>query len=200
MNEWKAAFKAYLATVAFSDRNIGILVDAMENNPEHDNTMFVLWSDHGYHVGDKMREGKTTMWEASNHCNLMVYYPKLHETTKGKHVQATVSLQDIYPTIVELAGLERQDHVYGYSLSSILKDADFEWTHPVLNTYEEGNHALRTNEYRYIRFKNGDQELYNLVNDPFEYTNLADSDDFKDVIELMDRELNKVLEMKPEDY
>ncbi|MEM9986709.1 MAG: sulfatase, partial [Bacteroidota bacterium] len=170
---WRTVFQAYLATVAWSDRNLALLVDAIEQNPQKDNTVVILWSDHGYHLGDKSREGKVTLWEAANHCNLMMLDPREANQHAGKRSPALCSLQDLYPTIVSLAGLDRPRHVHGQDLSALLNDPQMDWPHSVLSTNGEGNHSLRTEQFRYLRYRNGDQELYDLKADPLEVHNLA---------------------------
>lgn len=199
LDAWKAAFQAYLATVSFCDANIGIWLKTVNENPERDNTIVLLWSDHGYHIGDKLREGKTTLWEASNHCNLLIIDPT-NKDNFGKRCNANVSLQDLYPTLTSMAGLERPAHVHGYNLVPLLQDPDSEWTHPVLNTFQEGNHALRTGQHRFIRFRNGDTELYDIVNDPMEINNLAQNDSCQDIVQEMNEMLDQCLKMKPEEF
>lgn len=181
INAWKAAFQAYLATIAFSDRNVGVLLEAIHQNPGRDNTVVFLWSDHGYHNGDKNREGKTTLWEGANHCNLIILDPRREGASSGLRCDATVSLQDIYPTIMELAGLERPAHVYGHSLVPLMDDPlAADWNYPSLSTNGEGNHSLRTSEYRYLRYRNGDEELYHINEDPLEEHNLFSDPSFAD--------------------
>ncbi|MGM8361880.1 sulfatase [Flavobacterium sp. ARAG 55.4] len=197
INAWKAYLQAYLAVIAYSDYNIGVLVDAIEKNPRKDNTIVVLWSDHGYHVGDKNRTGKTTLWEAANHCNLIILDPTRKESSSGKIAKSPVSLQDLYPTIVSLAGLERPKNVYGTDLSPILYDVKANRGTPVLSTHEEGNHTLRTDQYRFLRFKNGDTELYDMIKDPFELKNLANVSKFSKVIADFNRELDVILNQPP---
>ncbi|PWJ37979.1 sulfatase [Sediminitomix flava] len=193
LNAWKAAFQAYLATIAYSDRNIGVLLDAINRNPSKENTIVVLWSDHGYHLGDKMRKGKTTLWEAANRCNLMILDPRAKSKSQYQETDALVSLQDIYPTICSLAGLEKPSHVAGNDLSSLLENPKKSWEYMVLNTYQEGNHALRSDQFRYIEFKNGDQELYDMKNDPFEIRNLVEEEGFKETVIEMKEALSKRL-------
>ncbi|MCM2681386.1 sulfatase [Echinimonas agarilytica] len=200
LNAWREAFQSYLATVAYSDRNIGELVDAIARNSEKDNTVVVLWADHGYHIGDKNREAKTTLWEGANHTNLIVLDPRKANTTKGLRTQATVSLQDLYPTIVSMAGLPRPQGIYGYDLTPILDSPDAQWEPPVLNTHLRDNHALRTDQYRYIRFANGDQELYDMIEDPHEFTNLARNPAYAETLKTFNQQLDQVLQMTPDDY
>ena len=197
---WKEMVQAYLATIVFSDYCIGVLVDAIENNPEKENTVVVLFSDHGYHMGDKNRDGKTTLWEASNHCNLMIYDPRIEGASSGKKAVSGASLQDIYPTLVDLAGLEKPGHIYGYSLKPVLENPELPWSKPVLSTFEEGNHTIRTEHFRYLRFANGDRELYHINSDFFELKNLANLPDWEDKLKEMDVLLNQKLQMKPADF
>lgn len=200
LNAWKAALQAYLATVAFSDRNIGVLLDAIEKNKEKNNTYVILWSDNGYQIGDKMWDGKTSMWEASNHVNFMIYNPKIKTLSSGIRNTTPVSLQDFYPTIVSLAGLNRPEKIYGHDLTSLLLNPEKEWDFPVLSTYNEGNHSLRTSKYRFIRFKNGDKELYDMIKDPLEFTNLANDASYNSVLTEMNELLDKTLNKTPKDY
>lgn len=200
INGWKAVFQAYLATIAYADQCMKLLFDAIEENPEHKNTIVVLWSDHGYHVGDKNRKGKTTLWEASNQCNLMIYDPRNGTTSTGQKCKTGVSLQDIYPTVVELAGLKRPSHIYGRALTDEMDDPTTPWVDPVLSTYQKGNHTIRTPEYRYIRFKNGDQELYNMVKDPFELINLAQDKNYTGTCVEMSFKLDAILNKSAADY
>ncbi|MCM2680411.1 sulfatase [Echinimonas agarilytica] len=197
---WKAMFQAYLASTAFADKSIGVLLDAIENNPEKDNTVVVLWSDHGYHVGDKNRKGKTTLWEASTHSNLIILDPRIPASTKGHRTLSGVSLQDVYPTIVALAGLKRPEHLYGYDLSPVLMAPEKDWRKPVLSTYQKGNHAIRVGDYRYIRFKNGDEELYQLKDDPFEENNLAQRPKYRKQLALFSKQLDAQLNRQPNQF
>ena len=199
LNAWKEFVQAYLATIAFSDHCLGVLFDAVNQNSECENTVVILWSDHGYHLGDKNREGKTTLWEASNHCNLMIADPRKDEQF-GKECHATVSLQDLYPTIAGLAGLDRPGHVHGYDLAPLLEDPGANWDYPVLSTFREGNHTIRTAEFRFLRFANGDMELYNIQKDPFEQNNLVNEPEYAERAVEMNETLDSILALKPTDY
>lgn len=197
---WKAYIQAYLATIAFSDRNLGALLEAIEENPQKENTIVVLWSDHGYHIGDKNRTGKTTLWEAANHSNFMIYDPRISKENKKGRVKTPVSLQDIYPTIIALAGLDRPSHVHGYDISNMMYRSGHISRTAVLSTHQEGNHSIRTDELRFLRFKNGDVELYNMKDDPFEYHNLIDSTEHSRTIDSLNTMLNQILSLKASDY
>lgn len=200
MEAWKEYVQSYLATIAYADRCLGVLFQAIEENHEKENTVVVLFSDHGYHVGDKNRQGKTTLWEASNHCNMMIYNPSIVGANSGRTAAAGVSLQDIYPTIVNLAGLKRPEQIYGFDLTPILENPNLEWEHPVLSTYEKDNHTIRTKEFRYIRFSNGDQELYKIDDDSFETKNLANLQEWKDELNELNTLLDQRLQMEPVNF
>jgi arylsulfatase A-like enzyme len=200
INAWKAAFQAYLATVAYSDRNVGLLLDAISRSPERDHTVVVLWSDHGYHIGDKNRTGKTTLWEAANHCNLIIHLPWADAKNGGVEIDHPVSLQEVYPTVVSLAGLSRPSHIHGYNLEPLLEEPSMTWNQPVLNTNGEGDHAIRTRDFRYLRYSNGDRELYDLRKDPFEYNNLAGDLTFAPLLDSLDNLLEIALEKGPGEY
>ena len=200
INAWKTAFQAYLATIAYADINVGVLLDALKNSPRKENTVVILWSDHGYHVGDKHKEGKTSLWEAANHCNFIIKDPRNSAISSGVNSNAPVTLQDIYPTIVSMAGLDRPAHVHGNNLNALLNNTDTAWTTPALSTNGEGNHTIRTKDYRYARYSSGAQELYNIAEDEFSYTNLAGKEAYAQVLEEMDTLLEEMLARKPGDF
>jgi arylsulfatase A-like enzyme len=163
--------QAYLASVSFADAMVGRLLDALDESGRADRTIIVLWGDHGFHLGEKRRWRKSTLWEESTHVPFIIVAPGV--TTPGSRTAHAVSLMDIYPTLAELAGLETPDHVEGRSLVPLLEEPDREWNFPVLTTYGFDNHAVRTDRYRYIRYADGAEELYDHASDPNEWTNLA---------------------------
>jgi arylsulfatase A-like enzyme len=170
-NRWAEGVQAYLASVSFADAMVGRLLDALDASGRADNTIIVLWGDHGYHLGEKGRWHKSTLWEESTHVPLIIVAPGV--TTPGSRTTRPVSLMDLYPTLAELAGLETPAHVEGRSLVPLLEDPDRVWDFPALTTYGYNNHAVRTERYRYIRYADGSEELYDHESDPNEWTNLA---------------------------
>jgi arylsulfatase A-like enzyme len=170
-DRWAEGVQAYLASVSFADTMVGQLIDALDASGRADNTIIVLWGDHGYHLGEKSRWHKSTLWEESTHVPLIIVVPGV--TTPDSRTAHAVSLMDIYPTLAELAGLETPSHVEGRSLVPLLEDPSREWDFPVLTTYGFDNHAVRTDRYRYIRYADGSEELYDHESDPNEWTNLA---------------------------
>jgi arylsulfatase A-like enzyme len=168
---WREALAAYLACMSFTDECLGHVLAALEASPERANTIVVLWSDHGWHLGEKLHWEKTTLWEEAAKCVLLVADPKTGAA--GQRCAAPVNLIDVYPTLIELCGLPPRDNLQGSSLVPLLRDPDAAWTRPSLTTHGRGNHSLRTSRWRYIRYADGAEELYDHDADPNEWTNLA---------------------------
>lgn len=177
---WREAVRAYLAGISFADAMLGHLLDALERSGRSDDTIIVLWSDHGFHLGEKARWRKETLWRDATHVPLIIVAPGV--TTPGSRSDAAVSLIDLYPTLVELAGLEMPAHPEGVSLLPLLRDPDAEWEHAAVSTNRFGNHAVSSDRYRYIRYVDGTEELYDIESDPHEWRNLAGDPDYDDVI------------------
>lgn len=167
---WKEVVQGYLASVAYIDAQIGVVLDALEKSPHKDNTIVVLFSDHGWHLGEKECFGKATLWEEATRVPLIWVGPGV--TTSGR-CDATVEFLSIYPTLCDLAGLPKPDFLEGVSIRPLLSNPQAEWTRPALSTFRFNNHAVRSVQYRYIRYANGEEELYDEKADPYEWTNLA---------------------------
>lgn len=178
---WHKAVASYLATATFTDHCVGRLLDALEGSPHADNTIIVLWSDHGFHLGEKMHWEKRSLWEESTRVPLIFSVPG---NNQQRNVVSTrpVGLIDIYPTLVELCGLPEKEGLQGRSLVPLLNDPNLPWDHPVLTTHHPGNHAIRSERWRYIRYANGDEELYDHRYDPNEFRNLAGDPEYAPVI------------------
>jgi arylsulfatase A-like enzyme len=168
---WKTGVQAYLASISFADAMVGRVLRALETGPNAKDTMVVLWSDHGWHLGEKLHWRKFTLWERSTRNVLMFDVPGV---TKPKSVcDQTVSMMDLYPTLSELAGLKAPSPQEGESLVKWLENPKAAKTTPALTTYQLGNHAVRSARWRYIRYKDGTEELYDRTKDPNEWTNIA---------------------------
>ncbi|MGD8340798.1 MAG: sulfatase [Gammaproteobacteria bacterium] len=178
---WEEGVQGYLASVSYADAMVGRLMDTLDASGRADRTIIVLWGDHGFHLGEKGRWRKMTLWSESLHVPFIIVAPGV--TTPGSTTRAPVSLMDIYPTLVDLAGIERPAHLEGRSLVPLLEDPALEWNYPVLSTYGYGNHAVVSERYRYISHSDGSQELYDMVADPNEWTNLAPQADYADVVD-----------------
>jgi arylsulfatase A-like enzyme len=178
---WRQAVQAYLANSTFADAMIGRLIEALDASGSADNTIIVLWSDHGYHLGEKQRWHKTTLWEDATRVPMIVIAPGV--TKAGGVCNRPVSLLDIYPTLLELCGVPAPAHeLDGRSLVGLLRDPAAQRSEPAIITNFEGNHAVRSEHWRYIRYKNGAQELYDHRTDPHEWTNLAADPKYAEVI------------------
>ncbi|MGF1491565.1 MAG: sulfatase [Microcoleaceae cyanobacterium] len=151
-NEWKPLVQSYLACVSFVDHQVGKVLAALENSPYRDNTIVVLFGDHGFHLGEKERWAKRSLWEDSTRVPLMVAGPGI---AQGKVCEKPVQLLDIYPTMLDLAGLKADPGHEGHSLMPLLADADAQWPHVARMSFGPGNHAIRSERYRYIRYQDG---------------------------------------------
>lgn len=180
-DQWEKGVQAYLASISFVDNYVGELIDELENSKYEENTIIVLWGDHGWHLGEKQHWRKQALWEDTTHVPFIISYPK--KIQKNKICQAPVSLIDIYPTLVDLAGISKKEDLDGESLLDLLKNPSMKWDRSVLSTYGKGNHAVRSENWRYIQYRDGSNELYNHDHDPNEWYNLSENTNYKGVIE-----------------
>ena len=182
-NLHKQAQRAYLANISYVDHCLGVLFDALAKSKYADNTIIMLWGDHGWHLGEKMKYGKTDLWEESNRVPFMVRVPGM--TPAGVKCDGVVNLLDMYPTLVELCGLPPNPENEGRSFAPLLKDPKMEWNHPTLTTYQFSNHSLTDGRYRYTWYggkANGAEELYDHSTDPLEHKNLAANPESKEIM------------------
>jgi len=168
---WKEAVQAYLATIAFCDTQVGRLLDGLERSAYRDNTIVVLWSDHGWHLGEKEHWRKFALWEEATRTVFIWKVPGV--TRPGGVCERPVDFMCIYPTLCDLAGVERPSHVEGQSIRALLQDPAAAWEAPALTTFHKDNHSLRGERFRYIRYADGSEELYDHQADPYGFTNLA---------------------------
>jgi len=171
--QWAKAVQGYLASISFTDACLGRLIDAFDKSDYRDNTVIVLWSDHGWHLGEKLHWRKFALWEEATHNVMMMIAPGL--TQANQRCSRPVTLLDIYPTLIELCQLRDKPELEGQSLVPLLKDPGAVWDRPALTTHGRDNHSLRTEKWRYIRYSDGTEELYDhdQDQDPLEWTNLA---------------------------
>lgn len=162
--------RGYLAACSFSDNNVGRVLDALAESEHADSTVVVLWGDHGWHFGEKEAWRKMTLWERGTRTPLIIKLPGGH---KPKLIDEPVSLQDIYPTLVDLCGLVIDQPLDGDSLKPLMKAGAEDWDRPVVMSHGPGNFAVRHGRYRLIRYADGSEELYDIVGDPQEWVNLA---------------------------
>ena len=167
--------QAYLACISFIDAQVGRVLDALDSSPYAENTIVVFWGDHGWHLGEKRRWSKSTLWEESTRAPLMIMAPGI----EPGRCSTPVSFLDIYPTLVELAGLEPKKELEGESLVALMKNVDAVRDRPALTTHGKGNHTLRSKRWRYTRYSDGGEELYDHSKDEMEWVNLADDPEYK---------------------
>ncbi len=179
-DQWKNLVRSYLACTSFVDSQVGRVLDALEASGQADNTIVVLWSDHGWHLGEKLITGKNTLWERSTRVPLVFAGPGV---TSGAVCTKPAELLDIYPTLVELCGLPPVEGLEGHSLVPQLKDVDAPRPWPAITTHNADNHTVRTEHWRYIHYADGSEELYDMRNDKNEWTNLAADAKYAAVLE-----------------
>ncbi len=178
-HQWRAKVRAYLATISFMDAQVGRVLDALKTQGLDGNTIVVFWSDHGYHLGEKGITGKNTLWERSTRVPLIFAGPGV---SVGEQSAQPAELLDMYPTLAELAKLPKKEGLEGMSLVPQLQEATTARDRPAITTHNPGNHAVRSERWRYIRYADGSEELYDHLRDPGEWANLADHSEYAEVI------------------
>ncbi|MCA9055178.1 MAG: sulfatase, partial [Planctomycetaceae bacterium] len=168
---WKEAVQAYLATINFCDAQVGRLLEGLDKSKYRDNTVVVLWSDHGWHLGEKEHWRKFALWEEAARTVFIWRVPGL--TLPDGVCERPVDHMSVYPTLCDLCGVNIPEHVEGPSLRPLLADPTTAWERPALTTFHLNNHSFRSEQWRYIRYADGSEELYNHDNDPYEWTNVA---------------------------
>ncbi len=174
-DQFRPLVQSYLASISFVDSQVGRVLQALEDNGLAENTIVVVWSDHGFHLGEKAITGKNTLWERSTRVPLIFAGPGIAQKARCSR---PAELLDMYPTLVELCGLPTKKGLEGHSLVPQLKNAQAPRPWPAITTHGPNNHGIRTEDWRYIRYADGTEELYNMKEDPNEWTNLAGHSDF----------------------
>ena len=185
-DEWKNIVQAYLACISFVDHYVGEVLEALEKSAYADNTIIVLWSDHGYHIGEKNRFGKHSIWEEATRAPMIIAGPNLNS---GQICTKPAGMIDIYPTLLELCSLPRNPQNEGHSLKPLLVNPESDWPHTAVSTYGRNNHAIRDEHFRYIRYEDGSEELYDHRNDKDEWHNLANEQAYQAEKERLRRHL-----------
>ena len=184
--QWKKAVQGYLASSTFADMLLGKLLDALEKSPYADNTIVVVWSDHGWQLGEKEHWRKFALWENVLRSVLMIKVTKgttgLPKGSKrGGRCKRITSLVDIFPTLVELCGLPPKQGLDGHSLVPLLRNPQEEWAYPAISTYDFSEFSVRTEKWRYTRYIDDSEELYDHGRDPEEWTNLAQNPKYAEI-------------------
>ena len=168
---WKEAVQAYLATISYLDTQLGRVLDALDRSAYRENTVVLLFGDHGWSLGEKHHWRKFALWEEATRAPFIWVVPGV--TQPGGVCQRTVDFMSIYPTLCSLAGISVPKHVEGENIRSLLVNSSAPWEKPAITTFGQNNHAVRTERWRYIRYHDGGEELYDHGQDPYEWTNLA---------------------------
>ena len=173
---WKNAVQGRLASGAFADACVGHVLKALDNSAYRDNTIVILWGDHGYDLGQK-KFAKSALWQITSRTPLIIWAPGVSKP-HGR-CKRPVSLVDLYPTLIELCGLPERHDLDGRSLAPLVRDPLVEWPYPAIITHSPEwhgtNHAIRSEKYHYIHYDDGGEELYDMSRDPNQWTNLAAS-------------------------
>lgn len=179
LGHWKGLVQAYLASISFVDHCVGTVVEALEAGPNADDTMIVLWSDHGFHLGEKYHWAKRTLWEETTRVPLMIVGDGIPADVEcGK----PVGLIDLYPTLCEVIGAEKPAGLEGGNLVPLLADPKAVWERMAVTTLESNSHSVRSEDWRFIRYSDGKEELYDHRVDPNEWSNLAGGSEHEGVI------------------
>lgn len=184
LNEWEHGVQSYLACISFVDSCVGMVMDALRASKYAENTVVVLWGDHGFHLGEKLRWGKRSLWEEATRAPLMISGPGIDG---GQRCRRPAGMIDLYPTLIDLCGLPPRDILEGQSLRPLLDNPDAPWERPTLTTFGPDNHSLRSERYRYTRYADGSEELYDHDADPGEHRNLAGTEGSEAIMSAMRR-------------
>jgi len=188
-DNWKYAVQGYLASITFADAQVGRVLDALDKSEHKENTIVILWGDHGWHLGEKEHWRKFALWEEATRVPFMITAPGV--TKPNGICDRPVDLMSVYPTLCELCELPVGNHLDGISIVPLLKNPKREWQHPAITTHGRNNHAIRTQTHRYIRYADGSEELYDHTTDPNEWTNLAANPDEQPTIQTLKKWLPK---------
>ena len=189
-NKWKEAVRAYLANITFADACIGNLLNALENSAYADNTIIVLMGDHGWHLGEKQHWSKNVLWERAAKTPLLIFDPRNKEAGASTRI---VSLLDVYPTLVDLCNLPEKEDLDGNSIKTLVENPNAEWNEVALTSKAKGMHSLRNEQYRYIVYLDGFEELYDHKTDPNEWHNIASNKSNKKILQKFRSQLETIL-------
>ncbi|SET75630.1 sulfatase [Thalassotalea agarivorans] len=170
--QWESVRRAYLSCISWVDHNVGRLMKAIAEGPNADNTVVVLWSDHGFHLGEKRTFRKFTLWEEASRVPFIIYDSRKANQAQ-QNVNQAVTLINVYRTLADYAGLQAPEYVDGFSLLPQLNDPEAPMAKPAISTWGRGNYSVRTKGWRLIRYFDGFIELYHNQQDPNEWHNVA---------------------------
>jgi arylsulfatase A-like enzyme len=178
-NQWKPLVQSYLACVSFVDEQVGRLLSALEKSEYSDNTYIVLFGDHGFHLGEKERFAKRSLWVDGARTPLIIVGPGI---PAGKKCNQPVQLMDIYPTLLELTGLEADPLHEGHSMKPLLENPETGWPYMARTSFGPGNYAIVSDGYRFIQYNDGSEEFYVHASDPHEWYNVVENPEYADLV------------------
>ncbi len=183
--EWRNAVSSYMATVTFVDHLLGGLLKDLKKSEHAENTWIVLWSDHGWHLGEKEHWGKATGWFRATRVPLLIVPPRSAQPVgfeAGSKCDHPVNLLDLFPTVAEMAGGKPSDGLEGTSLLPLVQDPSSKWADHTVTTFGRGNHAITTKRWRYIQYFDGSAELYDRSLDPNEWENRINDSELQGIV------------------
>ena len=179
-DQWKLLVQSYLACISFTDHQVGKLLDALDNSPYRDNTYIVLFTDHGFHQGEKERFAKRSLWEDGTRTPMIIAGPGI---AQGGVCSKPAQLLDVYPTLLELTGLTADPKLEGNSLAPLLKNPQADWPHMARTSFGPGNYAIISEHGRYIQYNDGSEEFYDRAKDPHEWNNMITNPEYAAMIQ-----------------
>ena len=189
-DQWRDILHAYLACISFADHQVGRVLEALEASPYRDNTLIVLWSDHGYHIGEKNTFQKQSLWERSAHVPLVFSGPGIGS---GERCNRVVSLLDLYPTLLEMSGLPANPKNEGRSLVPLINNPMLAWPHPAITGWKKNSFAIQNEQFHYLRYEDGSEELYDHETDLKEWKNLAGDPAYQETKEALSEQLDQFI-------
>jgi arylsulfatase A-like enzyme len=173
----RLSVRAYMAAISYVDDCMGVVLDALEKSNYNENTIILIMGDHGWHLGEKLKYGKSTLWSEASKTPLIIKTP---EMKKSSVCYRPVNLIDLYPTLLDICNLPIKNELEGRTISPLLKNPDKKWPYPSITTSNTSATANDEN-WRFIRYNDGTEELYNLKKDPMEWDNIILSKDKKSI-------------------
>ncbi len=168
---WKDRVRAYMAAVSFMDAQVGRLLEALDQSRHRENTIIIFVGDNGWHHGEKEHWGKSALWREATRVPLIWVVPGV--TKPGTQCTTAVDLMSIFPTVCELTKIPVPNHAEGVSIKRLLSNPKASWKQPAISTFLKDNHAICTDQWRYIHYADGSEEFYNEKSDPHEWVNQA---------------------------
>ena len=178
-DQWKLLVQSYLACISFTDHQVGKLLDALDNSQYKDNTYIVLYTDHGFHQGEKERFAKRSLWEDGTRTPMIIAGPGI---VQGGVCSKPAQLLDVYPTLLELTGLKADPKLEGDSLVPLLKNPQADWPYMARTSFGPGNYSIVSEHYRYIHYNDGSEEFYDRAKDSHEWNNVITNPEYATMI------------------